>query len=525
VFYAARPGDTLLDISSRLDVPIETLTDYNGLAPGALLEAGQPIVVATRPPPTATSQNPTPPVLAPGVRLSEDATPEQIMARMLESEQMWITLWVDAQIRDFGPRGYVGPPAVRREQIWINQPFQSLVVTGPMGEEPDQIWLATDGRVYDVEMDTGKPIFYDFHGNRLPVYSDLIDMLFPDTFAERQADIRSVGMEEVAGRETLVLDWVPIGEGTASRVWLDTQTGVILRMQLMDEQPTRWTTRVLEVTDIEYNASLPPEVFDRRAPLLTYTRGPDGVPVAPNATGADPGFPADQAHRPLPKKPLPPGFNPSFSTLTFQWRNFPQRGQEVPVEVFADDYFLGEITTADPSSVVCTRSPDGRMLALMSWSDSYETQRVGLRWYRLLDLTNGMRRSLGVTGTTTFAFSPNSRFLALNGCTAEPVCGLHVLDTATSAIRTVFKGPQIDPLKGLVWGPEGEELAILRPRPGPDLPWPLLVIRVSDGEVIYAGEYDPTLGRVPEGSPPASWGVPFPATLGGLEACAASPAR
>jgi len=168
-----------------------------------------PTVIVTRVVrvPVYVTSTPAPTIDAKPESLSLADDPAKVQARMAGSSRYWQNLWVDALIIEHGPSGYVGPPRIRRDQIWVSQPYHSLVLTGPLDGEVDHAWFTGDGRVYEVDIPSGRPTLYDFHPeNRLPVYSALGRMIFPDEFAQYEGRVAVVGSGEVAGRDILRLE-------------------------------------------------------------------------------------------------------------------------------------------------------------------------------------------------------------------------------------------------------------------------------------------------------------------------------
>ena len=86
--------------------------------------------------------------------LTIDSSPEEIRQRIIESDFLWYTLWADAYVYNYGTAGYVGPPNIRREQIWISQPFQGLLISGPTTDKVDKSWLLSENRLYPLQKNT-----------------------------------------------------------------------------------------------------------------------------------------------------------------------------------------------------------------------------------------------------------------------------------------------------------------------------------------------------------------------------------
>lgn len=448
--------------------------------------------------------------------LSQSSPPEEITERMRSGDDLWETLWVEAQILDFS---LPGSPRVRREQIWVQQPHRALVVTGPLGNEPDQVWLTAAGRVYDVNLESGAPAFYDVHDEMLPVYSSLESMIFPAELLPRAGPMAVVGEERVAGRNAVVVDWDFLAEpGTTrqpepARMWVDVETGVVLRFQQYAGDGGG-LLREMQVTGIVYDFPFDYRVFDRTGPLTHFARDPAGEPLLPDAPPPTPRSTPSVGHR-----PAPPGFDPADSPLVFHWTGKTRYGEPVPVTVFVGGHALGTLQLQDPGNTVCERSPDGRWLAYISYSDQIEELRAALHYARLDALEEIKTIPPVLNPESPFAFSPEGRWLAFLGCQTGSSCS--VVLWSLQAGEVVWEQPAAG-VKELAWSPGGTHLAVLSDHPG-SLTDHLGFIEVESGRVVYSGEYHPARDHRQADAPDLTWFSEFPHMVSTLEGCARPP--
>lgn len=210
-----------------------------------------PIYISETPIPIAS---PTP------LNLTSDSN--DIKAALQQSAVNWDRLWLDGITVQYGLPGYEGPTLIRRDQVWISQPDNSLVISGKPEQGADQVWFSRDGKVYDVNLRTGDPVLYDFQADHIPVYSGFADFIFPESQIINTYTYQPVVKEQLASREVLVVEEFNSSGSKTSRLWIDTITGNILRrIRFADDEYTVTQDRLL--LSIGYDVEIPDRMFNR----------------------------------------------------------------------------------------------------------------------------------------------------------------------------------------------------------------------------------------------------------------------
>jgi WD40 repeat protein len=227
-------------------------------------------------------------------RLSLTSTSEEIQRAMLESATRWRSIWMDGTITQYAMDGSDTPPQVAREQVWIDLPtsrFRSI--RGPVDGAPT-MFKASDGiSVLDMDLITGQSQSYplpdlgpekQFVPDWQPGFAypqplwgqmgtQLSQLAFSSDLAQNEGTFKPVATEFVADRETVIVEWTYIQNNLPSwKLWLDTETAVILRIQNFDKgggetiQSDRFVHRVIYDADFDdalFRApSAPPQFSD-----------------------------------------------------------------------------------------------------------------------------------------------------------------------------------------------------------------------------------------------------------------------
>ncbi len=543
ILYRAEGGETLYDIADRLIYNATILEALNSIPAGQPLAAGQRVMIGVRdsqeflpiidgglPKRSAPMQNPEP--------LTLQSSEEGIRQRIMESRSTWTSLWADALVIQYGPLGFVGDPALRRHQIWIEQPYFTYLLEGENGGKVDYVYTSIGGMVNFFNIQTNEQ--QTSTDPEQIQYSPYLQRILLPSHLRREfiGELDLLRIDSIAGREVLVLDWYrvpdPINDSNGEpgetrlhqgRYWVDTTLGLILRRQIFNGNDLTQLFEEFYVTNLEINPAIPRRLFDQAHLPQTY--------FAKNNLGD-----LDLNPKPLPEDvlPLQPGreyvslelppqdFRVNESQLTFLWTSLEalNSSQGTHVDLFADRYFLGNIEFAEPKQLICTRSSNGNLIAYSGWSDEMPYGYTPIHWFNLSNLPT-VHESLPEIEPYDFAFSPDNRLLAVYGCNRgnKQKCGIYLVDTQSGETRFL---KAVEMGKELLWNPDSSEIAIQGSflRNGK---WRVLVLDVDTGYTVFDGPFDWEGFWVAPESPIHDWGVPYPPARGGLEICSPPPSR
>ena len=226
------------------------------------------------------------PIVTSEPRLSLNSTSAEIQHAMLEGATNWKSIWLDGTITQYALDGSDSPPQVSREQVWIDLLTSRFrILTGPVDGEP-QMFKASDGiTILEMDLKTGQSQSYPLPDVGLekqfvpdwqpgfaypqPLWgqmgTQLSQLVFSSDLAQNEGTFRPVATEFVASRETVVVEWTYIQNNLPSwKLWLDTETAVILRIQNFDKGGGETIQSERIVHQVIYDASFDEALF--RAP-------------------------------------------------------------------------------------------------------------------------------------------------------------------------------------------------------------------------------------------------------------------
>jgi DNA-directed RNA polymerase specialized sigma24 family protein len=476
-----------------------------------------------------------PPAL-PGASLTRRSTPDEIQRRLIEGPELWRTLWIDVQMTDYGPLSYIGPAKTYRARAWISQPDESLELFGSLSGKPSNVYLVNSNESVTINsiQNLSKAEKWDGSAPNLLQNSHLRQMVFPEAALwGGEGTLHAVGSSEIAKRDVITVDWYnPLGKREAA-LWIDALNGMVLRQQVYAGQDYKVLAWEAIVTQIAFDQSSPPyDLSDYVKLEAAGSQPPEQLPAAqvllPTPTPA-----IIPTRRPLlPQETAPPALDPAHSWLKFQ---FPKEADaaervthtsEAPVQLFADDYYLGDTQFGLPWALRCTRSPDGERIAFNTGSDGATKADERLHWFNLADPAEVYQPLLGIRAYY-FAFSPDSRQLAVLGLGVnETPAILYVLEIATGEYERVI---ELQQASFLSWSQDGNHLALFGHETDED-DLALLVIHIQTRQVTWRLPIKED-AQTSASLAASEWGTQFPdllvapmnASMGGMDACAKPP--
>ncbi len=273
----------------------------------ATAETGTPAAGSTLTPITATP-HPT--------ALNLESSSEAIQQMMLASAATWDTLWMDGRVTESVGGSLGVPEQVTHQQVWIDQTKARFrVLSGPAGSAAQKL-VVSDG-ISRLTMDllsgatTMEAMPQGIAGQFLPTLTPgvaspnpiwsqigepLAELAFASDFAQNEGTFQPVGMEVVAGRETLTVLWTYVANTLPSwRMWLDAQTGILLKLQYFDKGGGNSVREEITVNQLQYNLQdIPDDLFSVTPASLPVFSDVDGSPLVsvtpppPVPAGADP---------------------------------------------------------------------------------------------------------------------------------------------------------------------------------------------------------------------------------------------
>ena len=205
----------------------------------------------------------------PLTRASSDA---EIRERLRESIALLNTLWANVLVLTESK----GETHTDRQQVWIYLPSQSRWMSGIDGSPPYQSQVTSAGQTVLLSADCER---FESNATTLQI-GDLDTVLFPAHFAARPGTFEAVREETVGGRLALVVEWHSSENRVEDRLWIDVETGVVLRWENLFPGYPDGAGQVepleIRIEEIMYGVDIPEGRFS-----LSATCGPDQEPPVP----------------------------------------------------------------------------------------------------------------------------------------------------------------------------------------------------------------------------------------------------
>ncbi len=485
---------------------------------------------STRPTQPLESNLPTPITPAPRLAaLTRRSTSDEIRQRWQDSPGLWRTASIDVQASDYGPLSYLGPPRVYRYQAWVSQPGESIELFGLLAAPPTQIRFTSGNWQFQRDVLAGQTHSARWDGFAASLINQprLRWMLYPlsSPWMEQPGRFVPVQTTTTLERPALVFDWLDLTDQRQARLWLDAQTGLILRLQ--EYSGPAFQTLLAESIAMSFglDAAAPPAGLSNAARVIDPPPGL-GTPGDSewNAIPATPTPAASPVARPtLPPDPAPPGFDPSGTHLTFQLAERPSpldvytQTQTARFDLLADGYRLASLAFGRPWGLRCARSPNGLFLAFNNASDGALPADDLLRWIDLSRPERVYKTEFNLRAAD-FAFSPTSDRLAAFSSAGygDSPPGLYQIDLRNGEVRLILAAAAA---RSLAFSPDGEYLAFIGRLPDDEAD-SLATIHLRTRSVAYQSQPGAPLDRAFNASPALLWQIPFPVVPGGMDACA-----
>jgi len=229
--------------------------------------------------------------------LSLESTPEQIQQAMLESASHWTTLQMSGTVTYYLPDGST---QIVKEQVWLD-PLNSRyrVEVNGFPTSTDAAIKVSDGSIItNANLSSGVVESFAFPdsarvGQFVPpletgaaypnpiwgqIGTPLSQLAFPSDYAQNQGIFTALGTEMIAGRNALIVEWKFSATSLPSwKLWLDTQTAVILKVQEFGKEGSATMQGERLVESITFDPALDSTTF-----VL-----PAGLPQAVTPTQVD----------------------------------------------------------------------------------------------------------------------------------------------------------------------------------------------------------------------------------------------
>lgn len=237
--------------------------------------------------------------------LTMESSSEAIRLKMQASSTMWRTIFVDGTITWYPPDGGSTPQQVFHEQDWIDYAHHRFrVLLGPEGSSAETFKACDGTTILEIDLKSGQsqarplPKFaqepppspsQDMLWGQIgtPLAETTLSANYAAAAAASGGEYKPVGIEKIAGRQTLAVDWTWAGNNQRSyRAWVDVETGVILKFQEFGKGGGVSLQGERIVNQVVYNAIFMDSMFGSPVspPQFSDINGNPLTPAAPAPT-------------------------------------------------------------------------------------------------------------------------------------------------------------------------------------------------------------------------------------------------
>ncbi len=240
--------------------------------------------------------------------LSIESTSAQIQRALIGSAPQWMTLQMDGMSTWFAPNGDV--TQAYQERVWLDPlNHRYKVEMNSAIHAAEKFLKLSDGtNIYNINLASGQietfsypdfarvgqyiPPFVEGSAYPNPIWGQigtpLAQLAFPSDYAQNRGIFKPLAMDSIAGRATLVVEW-RFSENSAPswKMWLDTQTAVILKLQEFSKDGSGVLEGERTLINIVFNPTLDASVFVMPSDL-SFPATPTEVGSVPVVTESGP---------------------------------------------------------------------------------------------------------------------------------------------------------------------------------------------------------------------------------------------
>ena len=236
--------------------------------------------------------------------LSLDSTPEQIQRAMWESAAKWTSLQMEGNVTWYLPGGTT---QAYQEKVWLD-PLNNrykVELIGITNSADKFLKLSNGSTIYNINLNTGQIENYAYPdlarvGQYIPpviegethpnpiwgqIGSPLSQLAFPSDYAQNKGIFKPLGMDTIAGRETLIVEWQFSENSPPSwKMWLDTQTAVMLKLEEFGKDGSGKLEGERVVVNISFHQTIDPSIFTMPSDLPQVAEGQPQIGSMPVVT-------------------------------------------------------------------------------------------------------------------------------------------------------------------------------------------------------------------------------------------------
>jgi hypothetical protein len=188
--------------------------------------------------------------------LTMNSTPKEVLERAQLTTSTWNSLWMNQLFISYGPPGYIGPPlSAYRVEVYARHPHQWISLRKNLDSGFSYLTYGASNWLFGSNTGSGLHTASwapgGFSSSSSPINISWLSM---------DVNYQVAGEQEISSRKAVILDAYDSNNHKLQRLWIDAQTGVLLKTEVYGGPDDETIVFSMIVQAILYDISFPEDL-------------------------------------------------------------------------------------------------------------------------------------------------------------------------------------------------------------------------------------------------------------------------